>query len=53
MRNMVKDTCLVAHKRIDQSPCILDLEIVVYLTLEIFIRLILEVFIHRHRNEFS
>jgi hypothetical protein len=23
---MFKDTCLIAHKRIDRSPCILDLE---------------------------
>jgi hypothetical protein len=31
---MFKDTCLVALKRKDWSPCIIDLEILVYFGLE-------------------
>jgi hypothetical protein len=31
---MFKDTYLVAHKRIDQSPCMFELEILVYLILK-------------------
>jgi hypothetical protein len=50
---MFKDTCLIALKRKDQSPHIIDLEILVYLTLEIFVRLILKVFIHGLQNELS
>jgi hypothetical protein len=31
---MVKGTCLIAHKRIDQSPHMFELEILVYLILK-------------------
>jgi hypothetical protein len=31
---MFKDTCLIAHKRIDQSPHMFELEILVYLILK-------------------
>jgi hypothetical protein len=40
---MVKDTCLIALKRKDQSPCILHLGILV--------DLLLKVFVHRLRND--
>jgi hypothetical protein len=40
---MVKDTCLIALKRKDQSPRILHLEILV--------DLLLKVFVHRLRND--
>jgi hypothetical protein len=39
---MFKDTCLIALKRKDRSPRILDLEILVYLLLEVFVYLILK-----------
>jgi hypothetical protein len=45
--NMLKDTSLIDLKRKDQSPHILALEIIIYLTLEIFVRLILEVFVRQ------
>jgi hypothetical protein len=32
--DMFKDTCLVAQKRIDQSPRMFDLEILIYLILK-------------------
>jgi hypothetical protein len=35
---MVKDTCLIALKRKDQSPRILHLEILVDLLLKVFVR---------------
>jgi hypothetical protein len=35
---MVKDTCLIALKRKEQSPHILGLEILLYFILEAFIR---------------
>jgi hypothetical protein len=41
--NMVKDTCLIALKRKDRSPCILHLEIL--------IDLLLKVFVHRLWND--
>jgi hypothetical protein len=31
---MFKDTCLISHKRIDQSPRMFELEILVYLILK-------------------
>jgi hypothetical protein len=36
--NMVKDTCLIALKRKDRSPCILHLEILIELLLKVFVR---------------
>jgi hypothetical protein len=40
---MFKDTCLIALKRKDWSPCILHLEILV--------DLLLKVFVHRLQND--
>jgi hypothetical protein len=49
---MVKDTCLIALKRKDQSPRINYLEIHVRLILEVFVYLILKVFVHQLCYEF-
>jgi hypothetical protein len=38
--NIVKDTCLIALKRKDRSPCILYLEIFIDLLLKVFVRLL-------------
>jgi hypothetical protein len=32
--NMFKDTCLIAHKRIDHGPRMFELEILIYLILK-------------------
>jgi hypothetical protein len=49
---MVNDTCLIALKRKDQNPCILSLEISIYLLLKVFVYLILEIFVCQLQNEF-